>query len=220
MGMSERRSEIRLALPKGSVGGIRGSGKILDVSPTGVRVEVSSRCVFARGETHRLVLSDFLESVEVEGRVRWTQSSWRTRQSQESEYFQIAGLAFSRLLSERPEGVWSGLLGKMAKSPAGSAPGTAPPQGSARLTPPLEMIDPVDGSTVSHGTVNVICTIDKPETLTGLRVNGVDAFVMGDLGTAKITLQKGTNRIVSMVRRRDGTYSTYLIGRIVRSDSH
>ena len=246
MGTPERRRETRLALPKGSVSGFRGSGKILDISPTGVKVLVNTRCVFARGELHRLVLSDLLETVEVEGQVRWTQSNWRnSRKSQESEYFQTAGLAFSRLISDQPAGIWSGLLGEMAKpttehpaeesappepTPAQSAPvepapvetatQEAPPSKTVRLTAPLEMIEPIDGSTIDQQSINVVCTLHRPEIIADFRINGIEAFVMGDLGTASIKLQKGENRIVAMVSRRDGTYSTYLVGRITRSTSH
>ena len=118
MGIPERRSEIRLALPKGSVSSPLGAGRILDISSGGVRVEINTRCVFARGETHRLVLSDLLESVEVEGRVRWTQSSWRdSLPSQNSEYIQIAGIAFSRLITDQPAGIWSGPHGQDGTTP-------------------------------------------------------------------------------------------------------
>ena len=107
----------------------------------------------------------------------------------------------------------------MAQSPAAPAPQERRPQRAIRLTPPLEIIEPIDGSTVGQKTVNVICAIHKPKAISGFRVNGIEAFVMGDLGTATIKLQKGANRIVSLVRRRDGTYSTYLVGTIFRSDS-
>ena len=228
MGIPERRSESRLALPKGSVSSPLGSGRILDISSGGVRVEINTRCVFARGETHRLVLSDLLESVEVEGRVRWTQSSWRdSLPSQNSEYIQIAGIAFSRLITDQPAGIWSGLMRKMAQ-PTGElaperiepAPERVRPQNSVQTKSPLAMIEPIDGSTVSQESVDVICTIEKPETLTGFKLNGVDAFVWGDLGTATVKLHQGTNRIVSMVYRRNGTYSTYLVGNIIRSKTH
>ena len=224
MKMPERRREARLALPKGSVSGFRGSGRILDVSSAGVKVEVDTRCVVARGEHHRLVLSDLLESVEIEGQVRWTQSNWRNSNAAKgSEYFQTAGLAFSKLISNKPAGIWSGLLKEMAQTaatPVPSAPVETPPIRSPRTTPPLEMLEPQDGATVDHPSISVICTVGKPETITGFRVNGIEAQVMGDLGTANIKLQKGVNRILAIIHRRDGTYSTYLLGKVTRSTSH
>jgi hypothetical protein len=109
---------------------------------------------------------------------------------------------------------------KMAQPPAEPAPEKDRSQKSVRTQPPLAMIEPIDGSTVLQESVNVICTIERPETLTGFKLNGVDAFVWGDLGTATVKLHKGTNRIVSMVYRRNGTYSTYLVGKIIRSKTH
>lgn len=233
--MPERRRDFRLPLPEGSVSGFRGTGKILDISPTGMRVEVSTRCVFARGELHRLVLSDLLETVEVEGSVRWTQSSWRDpRHSQGGDYVQTAGFAFSRLLSDQPAGIWSSILGhksqpetpKVAKAadPISTPIPTPTPKAVAkqtlRLESPLSMVEPVDGATVDQSSVKIICTIDKPETLTGFRINGVEAIVERDLGVADIELQKGTNRIISTVARRNGTYSTYLLGKVTRAKVH
>lgn len=78
------------------------------------------------------------------------------------------------------------------------------------------MIEPGDGSTVTQQSITVICTIEKPETINGFRINGVDAHVMGDLGTAEVNLQTGANRILSIVSRRDGTYSTYKLGSVTR----
>jgi len=219
--MSERRRATRLALPKGSVSGIRGSGRILDVSSTGVRLEVDTRCVFARGEHHRLVLSDLLASVEIEGQVRWTRSNWRdSALPDKSEYFQTAGIAFSRLLSDEPAGIWSGLLAGMTRPAVAREPEPAAVPKAHKQKPTLKMIEPIDGCTVSQQSIKVICTIERPETITGFRINGVDAFVMGDLGTVDLKLQKGANRIVSIVSRRDGTYSTFLLGKVFRSQDH
>lgn len=224
MAMPERRKKTRLALPKGSVSGIQGSGRILDISSAGVRIEVDTRCVFARGELHRLVLSDLLESVEVEGQVRWTRSSWRnSTPANGGEYVQQAGLAFSRLLSDKPGGIWSSLLKDMVQAPPAAAPTPLfePPAAKApRPTPPLEMIEPADGATIDQPSVNVVCILENPETVAGFRVNGVDAQVMGDLGTVNLKLQKGRNRILAIIYRRDGTYSTYLVGKIYRDESH
>ena len=247
--MSERRSEIRLALPEYVVSGARGSGRILDVSSSGVGVEVKTKCFFARGELHRLVLSSISESVEVEGQVRWTQSDWRTSPRENgSEYFQTAGFAFSKLLTTRPTGIWSSLLEGLARpvepaapavapaAPRAAAPTAAPaaaptvapivaPAEEQRVAPvrrpsPLNLLEPIDGSTVTQDSTKVIFTIDSPESITRIRINGIDASVRGDLGTAEVELQKGANRIVSMVTRRDGTYSTYVLGQLDRSRTH
>jgi hypothetical protein len=224
MAIPERRRASRLALPKGSVSGFPGSGRILDISSAGVRVEVDTRCVFARGELHRLVLSDRLESVEVESQVRWTLSNWRQSHSNNgSAYFQQAGLAFSRLISARPSGIWSGLLKEMVpeRPPAPAVPVIETPQVKpVRATSPLAMLEPVDGATVDQDSVRVICTVTSPDTVSSFRVNGIDAQLLGDLGTAEIKLQRGANRIRSIIHRRDGTYSTYLLGTIHRAENH
>ena len=247
--MPERRSEIRLPLPEGSVSGFPGSGKILDISPAGVRVEVNTRCVFARGELHRLVLSDLLESVEIESRVRWTQSSWRNSVGTEDrQYVQTAGFAFNRLLSDPPSGTWSRLLGVQAPVPSRQEPPPIPQVPDVPVAPrperkrseapathrierirakpavrppsPLKLIEPLDGATTGQAKIEVVCAIDKPESLSGFRINGIEAIIEKDRGIAQIELQKGDNRIVSTVHRRDGTYSSYLLGKILRSKTH
>jgi hypothetical protein len=224
MTIPERRRASRLALPRGSVSGFPGRGRILDISSAGVRVEVDTRCVFARGELHRLVLSDRLASVEVESRVRWTLSNWRNGHSSNgSAYFQQAGLAFSRLISDRPSGIWSGLLREMApeRRPAQAGPAVETPQiKPVRSTPPLAMLEPVDGATVDQSSVRVICTVTSPDTITSFRLNGVDARLRDNQGTADIKLHEGPNRVRAIIHRRDGTYTTYVLGTIHRPESH
>ena len=81
------------------------------------------------------------------------------------------------------------------------------------------MIEPRDGSVVSQESVKVICIVDKPEAVTHLKINRVDATLKRDLGTATVKLDHGANRIVSVDRKHDGTYSTYLLGKIERTRS-
>ena len=209
MNIAERRRGFRLALPECIVSGSEGnSGRLLDVSTSGLRVEMETRCVFARGELHRLVLSDHSQSVEVEGTVRWTQSNWRDHLgSQRSNYVQTAGFALSRLLTDEPDGIWSSLLAEVPLV-------QPPPETTRRPTLPLRLIEPIDGATVSQDSVNVICIVEDPKSVVGFSINGIEAAVMNDLGTAKVQLDPGTNKIFSVVRKANGSYSTYRLGRI------
>lgn len=220
--MSERRREIRLAVsPECSVSGGQGSGRILDVTSSGARLEMKTHCVFARGELHRLVLSGLSETFEVEGRVRWTRSEWRPAgHGQKNEYVQTAGFAFSRPLTGASSGILTSLLAETIPDADGPAPPAEQSVEPRRPPSPLRMITPVQGSTVSQRSTKVICAIEDPASIIGLRINGIDALIKDDLGTAEVHLQRGDNRIVSMISRRDGTYSTYLLGRVSRSPSH
>ena len=172
---------------------------------------METRCIFARGELHRLVLSDDSQSVEVEGTVRWTQSNWRDRLgSQTGDYVQTAGLALSKILTNEPDGIWTSLLADVPLV-------ETPLETVRKAIPPLRLIDPIDGATVSRGSVDVICVVENPKTVVGFSVNGIEAAMMNDLGTATVQLDPGTNRIVSVVRKANGSYSTYRLGRIKRT---
>ena len=214
MSIAERRKGFRLALPECSVSGSGGnSGRILDVSTSGLRVEMDTRCVFARGELHRLVLSDSTRSVEVEGTVRWTQSNWRDQLgSQDSDYVQTAGLTLSKLLTDEPSGIWSSLLAEVPLV-------ETPPKTTRRPTPALRLMEPIDGASVSQESVNVICIIEDPKSVVGFSINGIEAAVMNDLGSARVPLNPGANKIVSVVRKVNGSYSTYRLGKIKRTGS-
>ena len=73
-------------------------------------ISVQGHCLFARGEHHLFTLSDDGDSVEVEGRICWTQSEWELPlQGSRSSYFQIAGVSFVSVLTERPQGLLSSL---------------------------------------------------------------------------------------------------------------
>ena len=270
MNIGERRQEIRLALPECTITGPRGgSGRILDLSSAGVGVEIGTQCLFARGELHRLVLSDLVDFVEVEGTVCWTRSIWRqNRESRTSQYFQSAGFQLSRLLTREPSGIWPSLLADLPPAPIRLEPveissaealvapvsdmlaadpvtteEAATPEVSnsdlasrakppelrlveslpatlMRPSPPLKMLEPADGSTVSQDSIRVICIIEDPEAVSGVKINGVNAMVMKDMGTASVKLDRGMNRILSMVHRSDGSYSTYLLGKIQRTSSN
>lgn len=212
MNIAERRRGFRLALPECSVSGSGGSsGRLLDVSTSGMRVQMETRCIFARGERHRLVLSDDSQTVEVEGTVRWTQSNWRDRLgSQAGDYVQTARLALSKILTHEPDGIWTSLLADVPLI-------EAQPHAVRKTPSPLKLIEPIDGATVSQDSVNIICIVEDPETVVGFTVNGIEAAMKNDLGTASVQLDPGTNRIVSVVRKANGSYSTYRLGRISRT---
>ena len=245
MGIAEKRRETRLPLPECIVSGSRGgSGRVLDVSSAGLGVVVTRQCTFARGELHRLVLSDPSHSVEVEGTVCWTQSNWRNhRGSHQNEYFQTAGLTLSSLLTKQPGGIWTSLMANVpivsatlelaevsaAETLPEPVPEPAPivdavipkietpPETRKRPAPPLRMIEPLDGSVVSQDAVNVICIIENSRAVTSLKINGFEAILMEDMGTASVKLDRGMNRILSSVRKLDGSYSSYLLGTIERA---
>ena len=72
----------------------QGKGSILNFSYLGLAVQVENNCRFARGERHRLTLSLGPTSIDVEGTVRWTHSTWKKSQlSPARSYSQIAGFA-------------------------------------------------------------------------------------------------------------------------------
>ena len=247
MGVSERRSQIRLALPEWVVHGPEGlSGRVRDVSSAGLGILIEAGHPLARGEHHRLALSDRLHSVEIEGTVRWTQSDWhRSKDSGKARFSQAGGLRLWKLLAETPVGAWSSLMTRVPRVQSAVAPTPTPATNESASRPgphphttgtgatdealaisrplprhpvrPLEMLEPAGDRPVKENTVNVVCLLHEPEAVTHIRINRVDALMMNDLATAAVKLDPGINRIVAAIRRRDGSYSTYLLGKIERS---
>ena len=254
---TDRRSKVRMTVPECVVFGPSGStGRLLDVSSEGVRVEIDSRCLFARGEQHRLVLSNVLEFVEVEGLVRWTQSRWKDAdEAAASEYRQRAGFTLSGLLTPDPGGIWSSLLAgvpfvakplprvdartaaalppleslaeaedlegatievpiEAASEPV--APATASTSKPQRPIRQLEILDPPPQARLTRKSVDLVCRILDPGAVSSVAINRVEATIVEDTATATIQLDRGLNPVKAVVRRSDGSYSTYLLGKIER----
>lgn len=90
--LAERRLESRLSVPERGLSPYSKSGVLLNLSEKGFAVEIPERCRFARGESHRLRLSVRSGSVEVDGTVCWTKSTWdKAQPSSRTRYSQIAG---------------------------------------------------------------------------------------------------------------------------------
>lgn len=97
----ERRIETRLAVSRPAPGMESPAGTLLDLSSSGLAMEAPSVCRYARGELHRITLQVAAGSVELDGWVRWTRSSWsHNGQKGGNTYVQTAGLEFSDRMSQ------------------------------------------------------------------------------------------------------------------------
>ena len=103
----ERRGEFRLLSPTLEIGTAPAGEMLLNVSRSGLAVG-AKKCTFARGELYRLTLGDGSNQAKLEGRVRWTRSTWprEANTSDTNGYFQTAGLAIAEPLSREQEERW------------------------------------------------------------------------------------------------------------------
>lgn len=108
---TERRGEFRLFHPTIGNGTSTKGQMLLNVSRSGLAVGVRNRCTFARGERYRIVLEDGTMQADLEGKVCWTRSTWPrgSAESQESEYFQAAGLEIAEPQSSEEQERWRAL---------------------------------------------------------------------------------------------------------------
>ena len=73
------------------------------------------------------------------------------------------------------------------------------------------MVEPVDGSVHTKETINVICIIEDPGSVSGISINGNEAMMMKDMATTSVTLDRGINKILTGLFRSYSSNFTYLL---------
>lgn len=97
-----------------------GSPVVLNVSRRGVAVQVPAKCRFARGERHRFRLAVGPGSVDLEGRVTWTRSTWdNLGDSNDPIYLQTAGFDLIESLTPDNSDHWQALRTMVQDLPVG-----------------------------------------------------------------------------------------------------
>ena len=115
----DRRREARVPIPEVTDVPSRGPrGKILNLGLCGLAVQVENHCCFARGERHRLTVSQGPSSIDVEGIVRWTNSDWEDRSaSRQNGYRQTAGFSIQSGATQEEAGAWQSIAGMIQAAP-------------------------------------------------------------------------------------------------------
>lgn len=104
--LDERRVEPRFQARRPRRQRLTATGALLDLSRSGLSVEARDRCRFARGESHLLSLKVGSGSIDVEGKVQWTQSMWRGNSLHRTgEYVQKAGFQILPVSSENAQSI-------------------------------------------------------------------------------------------------------------------
>lgn len=107
----ERRGASRMPVRAYRRQGRQLNRAVLNLSSTGMAVQVPSECRFGTGEIHHFALTVGTDTIDVEGRVCWTESSWRRLPGrEESVYTQIAGIDLLDSLVGRTQETWQILI--------------------------------------------------------------------------------------------------------------
>ena len=95
-----------------------GKGKILNLSLLGLAIQVEDHCRFARGERHCLTLSQGPSSIDVEGIVCWTDSSWDDwSASRRGGYRQTAGFSIETGTNRETKKEWRSIADAILAAP-------------------------------------------------------------------------------------------------------
>ena len=114
----EHRKESRLTGLRPERRGqiVQGRQVVLNISRMGMAIQGTSQCRFARGEIHRFTLAVGVDTLDVEGKVCWTESEWRYRPSHvDPIYHQTAGFDLAEALKGDALEIWE-ILRSMVKA--------------------------------------------------------------------------------------------------------
>ncbi len=209
---AERRRESRIPLPSCAVASEMGAVELVNLSRSGMRLEVEPLEPLEIDALFHFKLSDGSHSARVEGRVRWLgPERVRRRRGGERKVYEV-GVAFTRLLTPATEGIWGHLAERAGAPPpvvepppeAETAEAARPRSRSEELL--ISILEPADGATVGAAAIVVVGAVRGRLAPASVVVNGHKAELGGDRFEARVRLRPGPNRITAIAAEVDGTY--------------
>ncbi len=215
---SERRFNPRFGVPRCHVysGGER--MHLVNLGRSGMAIESFGRCNFSRSETHRFLLDDSINSIEVLGNVSWVSSSWvDDDQLPGTGLVQTVGVSFLEVLSPYRVGVWRSIE-SLVINPQSNEPLLAPLADSpAERSRPLVVMDrPHDGSVSTSRFISVEGSLQDSETVSRLKINGFEATIEGDQFSARVQLTRSVNYLCAVVSHWNKVDTACFLGKIIR----
>jgi hypothetical protein len=197
-GSQNRRRHPRLRVVMVVARSENGAAEIMDLSRTGMAIETPQSIPV--GAVQKFQISNRTHQLEVDGRVQWckTKSISGSTTEESDTLFQV-GVAFTKLHTEKPEGIFAGLRADSARSEEEFFVEPERQVETGNNKPLVTIVTPRNGSTVYSSPVTVLGIVQGPLHDMPLEVEGVEAKIDGEWFEAEIPLELGSNRISAAV---------------------
>lgn len=218
MVLKDRRQDFRFHPPNITAEAPRLRMTLLDLGRSGMSVESHGPAPIACGDEFPFRLDDGTDSVEILGQVRWAEHSAPDQRDVDRSPRRKAGIAFIRILTAAPPGIWKKLIpwddtdpqehldpGSEQESPRGIE--DLPAGGQL-----IEMVAPADGAKVASPVIEIVGRVDAALAVVSVSVNGVAATLEGNRFLSTVHLKRGDNKISATIHKSTGGYKTCLLG--------